>query len=208
MRGMEELIQALNRLLEAERAGVEALVDLTRMSADVLEREMLQRMGGDEAWACISLREQIEALGGTPGRRIGPLLAEMRACDHFAVRLQLFARQQQAVLESLSGLLRGPPLPEAVRELLVELYRVHVPHIAWCEQRATALGVRDAPAEGSVSGRVIEGRTSSEGREATQRKRNKRQAGQENRRSEAGRAEAPHRPRLINGENDGADQEP
>src|SRR5690348_12514152 len=42
---MDELIQALNRLLEAERAGVEALVDLTRMSADLVDREMLQRIG-------------------------------------------------------------------------------------------------------------------------------------------------------------------
>ncbi len=203
---MDDLIQALNQLLEAERAGVEALVDLTRMSADVLEREMLQRIGGDEAWSCTSLHEQIEALGGTPSRRIGPLLAEMRARDHFAARLRLFAQQQQTVLERLNALLESQPLPEEVRALLTELYRVHVPTIAWCEQRAASFGVRAAQKEESSPGRVTEGRSSGEGREATYRSKNRRQVSQENRRGEASRAESPRRARLTNGVGDGMDE--
>jgi hypothetical protein len=181
---MDELVQALNNLLEAERAGVEALVDLTRMSADVMEREVLQRIGGDEVWACASLRGQIEALGGTPSRRIGPLQAQLRARDHFAARLQLFAQQQQSVLEGVQALLESSPLPENMRELLVELYQVHVSHIAWCEQRAALFGARSVEQEPESSGRAAEGRVASEGRETSQRSKNKRQAGHENKRSE------------------------
>jgi hypothetical protein len=200
---MDELMQALNRLLEAERAGVEALVDLTRMSADIVDREMLQRIGGDEAWACASLREQIEALGGVPSRRIGPLLAQMRAQNYFAARLQLLAQQQQAVLESLDTLLEDERLPEAVRALLAELSRGHRANIAWCEQRAAALGIREIQQEGDYSGRAAMGYTAGEGREATNRRRNRRQTNHENKRSEAGRAEPTHPARLPPIENGG-----
>jgi hypothetical protein len=154
---MDDVILALNHLLEAERAGVEALVDLTRMSADVLEREMLQRIGGDEAWACASLRGQIEALGGTPSRQISPLLTEMRARDHFGARLRLFSQQQRAVLERLESLLEAP-VPDEVRGLLVELHRVHVPNIAWCDQRAEAFGAREAEKAASPSGEAAQER--------------------------------------------------
>lgn len=149
LRGMDDLIQSLNSLLEAERAGVEALVDLTRMSADLLEREMLQRIGGDAAWACSSLREQIEALGGTPSRRISPALARARECHHFAERLFLFAEHQRDVLRRLEALLEAS-LPEGVRWLLAELQRVHLPAVAWCEQRAAAFGPPQEEPGGNV----------------------------------------------------------
>jgi hypothetical protein len=198
---MDELIQALNRLLEAERAGVEALVDLTRMSADIVDREMLQRIGGDEAWACASLREQIEALGGTPSRRIGPLLAHMRAQSHFAARLRLLAQQQRAVLEHLMALLEDKRLPETARALLAELARGHTSNIAWCEQRAAALGVRVTQQESDFADPEAAGRAADEKREATNRRRNRRQISSNNKRSGGGPAEPARPPRLPSIEN-------
>jgi Domain of unknown function (DUF6306) len=204
---MDELVQELNRLLEAERGSVEALVDLTRMTADILEREMLQRIGGDEAWACASLHGQIEALGGTPSRRIAPLLAQIRARDHFAARLRVLSQQQQAVLESLTMLLDGQHLPEEVRALLTELYRVHVPNIAWCEQRAAVFGAHGVQDESAVKGSVTEGRILSEDRAVTQRGKNRRQVGYDNKRRAANQAEPQQRMRLTSSENDRAGQE-
>ena len=186
---MNDVIQALNDLLEAERAGVEALVDLTRMSADIVERETLQRIGGDEAWACASLRAQIEALGGMPSRRIAPLLAQMRARDYFAARLRLFAQQQHVMLENLKALLESQQLPPEARELLVELDRVHAPNIAWCEQRAAALGVWETPKDAGTSEHATKGHISGEGHEGPRRKRLQRPVSQENMRREASRAD-------------------
>jgi hypothetical protein len=191
---MDDVVQAMNSLLEAERAGVEALVDLTRMSGDIMEREMLQRIGGEEAWACASLREQIEALGGTPTRRIGPLLTQIRARDHFAARLRLLAQHQQTMLESVQALQEGQPLPDDLRVLLAEVYRVHVSTIAWCEQRAASFGVRDDDQDADVLGRAAEGRPPHEGREIAQRNRNRRQAGYGSKRGEAARADPPLSP--------------
>jgi hypothetical protein len=186
---MKDVIQALNDLLEAERAGVEALVDLTRMSADRGEREMLQRIGGDEAWACASLRAQIEALGGMSSRSIAPLLAQMRARDYFAARLRLFTQQQQGMLENLKALLESQQLPAEVRELLEEMARVQGPNIAWCEQHAAALGVWEMPKDASTPEHVTRGRISGEGHEGLRRKRLPRQVSQENTRREASRAD-------------------
>jgi hypothetical protein len=188
---MGDLLGDLNHLLEVERAEVEALIDLTRMSADVLEREMLQQIGGDAAWACTSLRGQIEALGGIPSRRVAPLLAQMRARDHFAARLRLFAQHQQAVLESVNTLLENQQLPPAVRELLTELYQVHLPTLAWCDQRAAAFGAREVSQESNSFERATERRAAGEGREAPHRGRNKRSAGETSKGSEADHAEPP-----------------
>ncbi len=192
---MDEVIQALNSLLEAERAAVEALVDLTRMSADIGERERLQQIGGEEAWACTSLREQIEALGGTPSRKIGPLLAQLRAREHLGARLHVFVQQQQAVLGHIRMLRHHQQVPEPVGELLAELDRIHVSTIAWCEQRAAAFGARE-PSSTDSTGHPGEGRLANEGRETPHRGRNKRSAGYEGKRSEASRAESALPPPL------------
>ena len=133
---MDDLIQALNELLEAERAAVEALVKLSVFATDVLERESLQRIGADEAWACASLHGQIELLGGVPGRSISPMLTPVREKAQFAAGMQAFCHHQRGVLKELEGLL-GQPMPAEVRGLLVELQRVHLPNVAWCEEHTS-----------------------------------------------------------------------
>ncbi len=193
LRGLDDLLQSLNSLLEAERASVEALVDLTRMSADLLERDMLQRIGGDAAWACSSLRGQIESLGGTPSRRISPALARARECHHFAERLLLLAEHQRAVLGRLEALLEGT-LPDDVRWLLAELQRVHLPTVSWFEQRAAAFGPRQEEPGGNVSGAGAR-------RETTQRGGPPR-AERERRRGSGGRPDQARRARAPGNEND------
>jgi Domain of unknown function (DUF6306) len=133
---MDDLVEALNRLLEAERAAVEALVKLSVFAADALERESLQRIGADEAWACASLRGQIETLGGVPSRSISPMLVPVREKTQFAAGVQAFCHHQRGVLRDLEALL-ALPLPAEVRELLVELQRVHLPNLVWCEEHTT-----------------------------------------------------------------------
>lgn len=133
---MDDLIQALNGLLEAERAAVEALVKLSVFASDVLERESLQRIGADEAWACASLHGQIELLGGVPSRSISPMLTPVREKAQFAAGMQAFCHHQRGVLKELEALL-GQPMPAEARSLLVELQRVHLPNVAWCEEHTS-----------------------------------------------------------------------
>lgn len=133
---MDDVIQALNGLLETERAAVEALVKLSVFASDVLERESLQRIGADEAWACASLHGQIELLGGVPSRSISPLLTPIREKAQFAAGMQAFCHHQRGVLKELEALL-ALPMPAEARSLLVELQRVHLPNVAWCEEHTS-----------------------------------------------------------------------
>ena len=148
---MGDLLQALNRLLEAERAAVEALVKLSLFAPDTLERESLQRIGADEAWACASLHAEIEMLGGVPGRSISPLLAPVREKAQFAAGMRAFCQHQRSVLKDLEALL-ALPLPADVRGLLVELQRVHLPNVVWCEEHAAFAQPGKGPARSSSVG--------------------------------------------------------
>jgi len=148
---MDDLVEALNHLLEAERAAVEALVKLSVFAADTLERESLQRIGADEAWACASLRGQIEMLGGIPSRSISPMLTPVREKAQFAAGVQAFCHHQRGVLKELEALL-ALPLPAEVRGLLVELQRVHLPNVVWCEEHAAFTQPGKRPAGNSGLG--------------------------------------------------------
>jgi hypothetical protein len=88
------------------------------------------------------------------------------------------------------------------------LHRVHVPNIAWCEQRAATFGVQDVQPEHSVSARGTGGRASSESRATAYRGRNRRQTAHESRGGEGDSAEGPRRTRLPDVEGDGAAQTP
>lgn len=148
---MDDLVEALNRLLEAERAAVEALVKLSVFAADALERESLQRIGADAAWACASLRGQIEMLGGVPSRSISPLLTPVREKTQFAAGVQAFCHHQRGVLRDLEALL-AVPLPAEVRGLLAELQRVHLPNVVWCEEHTAFIQPGKRPAGSSDLG--------------------------------------------------------
>lgn len=161
---MNDLVLSLNRLLEAERAAVEALVKLSVLASDVLERESLQRIGADEAWACASLHRQIEMLGGIPSRSISPLLSPVREKAQFAAGVQAFCHHQRGVLRDLEALL-ALPLPGEVRGLLVELQRVHLPNIVWCEEHTAfvQLGKRSAGSTTPKAEKSKRGRSKAEG---------------------------------------------
>lgn len=160
---MDDIVEALNRLLEAERAAVEALVKLSVFASDVLERESLQRIGADEAWACASLRGQIEMLGGVPSRSISPMLTPVREKAQFAAGVQAFCHHQRGVLRDLEALL-ALPLPAEARGLLVELQRVHLPNVVWCEEHVALARPGRRPAEGASQeeGRSRRGRQKAE----------------------------------------------
>lgn len=170
---MDDIVEALNRLLEAERAAVEALVKLSVFASDVLERESLQRIGADEAWACASLRGQIEMLGGVPSHSISPMLTPVREKAQFAAGVQAFCHHQRGVLRDLEVLL-ALPLPAEARGLLAELQRVHLPNVVWCEEHAALARAGRRPTGGASQeeGKLRRGRQKAESSRKGQGKQN------------------------------------
>ncbi len=131
-----QIIQILNEMLEEERAAVEAVIGLTAMATDPSERDMLQKIGGDEVWACAGLRERIETLGGTPSPHISDFANYVLSLEYFPERLRTFGRHQRLIMERIATLLVQRALDDDTKQFLTEMRGQHEVDIAWCEQRA------------------------------------------------------------------------
>jgi hypothetical protein len=131
-----QIIQMLNEMLEEERAAVEAVIGLTAMATDPQERNNLERIGGDEVWACTGLREQIEALGGTPSRHISDFSNYVLSLEYYPERLRTFGRHQRLIMERISTLLVQRGLTDATKQFLETMLRQHEGDVQWCELRA------------------------------------------------------------------------
>jgi len=131
-----QMIQMLNEMLEEERAAVEAVIGLVSMATDPHERDNLERIGGDEVWACSGLRERIEALGGASSRHISDFANYVLSLEYYPERLRTFGRHQRLIMERISTLLVQRGLDDETKQFLTEMLAQHETDITWCEQRA------------------------------------------------------------------------
>jgi hypothetical protein len=128
---MTEVVQQLNELLEAERAGVETAAQLSHEASDESLRTFLQRLRADESWSCAGLWRAIENLGGVPSRSKGDFAAKVAKQPTMRARLELLNRGQAWVVRRLDSLLAAD-LPAEVKEFLLEMRRRHVVNIEDC----------------------------------------------------------------------------
>jgi hypothetical protein len=124
------LAARLNELLEGERAGARALLDLKKPKSEPLGAA-LDQVARDEARFCSMLARQIERLGGTPSRETGVFYEKLMARETLNDKLRLLDRGQSAVVGVLDELL--PQIRDAqLRADLEEMREVHVRNIARC----------------------------------------------------------------------------
>lgn len=101
----DELLECLNELLEAERAGAR----LTRRTADETARpdmrDLILTIHRDEARWCAVLANAIVDLGGTPSRKTGSFLERAMAITNPEERLAFLNRGQAWVSKRLRNLL-------------------------------------------------------------------------------------------------------
>lgn len=132
------VIDRLNELLEAERAGVDTL---SRLFPEVRSPEMLklfEEVRSDEAWSCAGLVRSIKAMGGTISEKKGDFAEKVMREPTLAARLLLLNRGQGWVVKRLDGLL-GEALPESVGGFLEEMKTRHLTNIDACERLAESL---------------------------------------------------------------------
>ena len=100
----DELLLALNELLEAERAGARVTLRTTQEVSQALKTTMvgLQR---DEARWCGVLTKSIQHLQGTPSAKTGGFYEKAMAISDVAERLAFLNRGQGWVVRKLEGLL-------------------------------------------------------------------------------------------------------
>ena len=126
--GRDELIAALNMLLEAERAGA-LVARATRIAGNIDVAELMKKVGADEARWCAMLSVQIKRLTGAPSRKRGAFYEKAMGIADVQERLVFLNRGQAWVVRTLNTLMprvRDEALHRALREML----QSHIDNIA------------------------------------------------------------------------------
>ncbi len=127
-----ELIELLNRLIEAERAGAKTLAAF-RKSADFAGVAAdLAAVGRDEARYVAMLSGAVRRLGGEPSTVTGDFFTKAVAIEAADARLQFLNRGQRWVVRKLTEIL--PRIQgAALRDALAEMHRTHIDNIQRCD---------------------------------------------------------------------------
>jgi hypothetical protein len=129
-------VDALNALLEDERASVEAIVKLVSMVTDALERQALTAMGGQAVQACGDLHQRLEQLGLPVGARISPAVDRVLAHERLDDRLSAFSLLQQQLADRTEAILASQDMDPDTASLLAAIRAVQLAHAVWSSRRA------------------------------------------------------------------------
>lgn len=117
----DEILTALNELLEAERAGVKVAHDSAGDVTDTALRDLLAQVKHDEAHWCAMLAGEIKALGGTPSATVGAFHGKAMAIADLNQRLAFLNKGQAWVarrIEALTPRIAAVELRTKLREML------------------------------------------------------------------------------------------
>lgn len=131
-----ETVDALNMLLEDERASVEIEVALSNGATEYLEREALTSMGVEDTLIACLLRAWLESLDLPVTRRINGIVLQGLDLTRYDDRLLLFVQHQLASREQAEHLLAENDFDDEGSAILRSIIDAHTRHAAWCEQHA------------------------------------------------------------------------
>ena len=127
----ELLVQLLNTLLEAERAGVRVTAAYGAEAADPAARTALREVGLDEARFCAMLTRHVARLGGVASKATGAFVDKALAVSGDAPRLDFLNRGQGWIVKRLKEAL--PKIADAqLHADLADMLDVHERNIARC----------------------------------------------------------------------------
>lgn len=116
-----EVLELLNNLLEAERAGARGAREMSSLAGSERTREALQGVAKDEARFCAMLFGHITRLGEVPSRRTGAFHEKLAALQALDDRLELLNRGQGWVVHKLQEAvpkIADDPLRADLQEML------------------------------------------------------------------------------------------
>jgi nitronate monooxygenase len=127
----QPLENALNLLLESERAGVVALDSLAAEVEHEDLRRLLTTSREDEAADAAALERLIRAGGGTPSAKTGPFAAKVAAAGLLRDRLNLLIRGEEWVARKIEEALALAPAGGPEYERLQKMARRHRFEVEW-----------------------------------------------------------------------------
>jgi hypothetical protein len=131
-----EIIDFLNELLEAERAGARVALDSAREATPGPLTGLLQDIRHDEARWCAMLLGQISRIGGEPSPRMGAFHAKAMAIEDLRERLVFLNRGQGWVVRRLREMV--PRVRD--QELYADLAHMLSSHVANISLTNAAIG--------------------------------------------------------------------
>ena len=140
-----EIIDFLNELLEAERAGARVALDSAREAGGDKFADLLEHIRQDEARWCAMLLRHITRLGGQASPRMGAFHGKAMAVQELAPRLAFLNRGQGWVVRKLREIL--PTVTDAgLRATLQDMLDRHVVNIDAANAALLAAGFETRPA--------------------------------------------------------------
>ena len=134
-----EQVAFLNRMLEAERAGANALLNILEEHARHSEAwTALRRVHADEAHNCGLLGAQIRRFGTDYSHVTGDFLGKLLAIEGPRSRVEFLARGLRWAVKRFDQAL--PRLDPEARATVTGIRESHLRSIATCESVAKALG--------------------------------------------------------------------
>jgi hypothetical protein len=130
-----ETLEALNALLQDERASVEVEVALSNGATERAEREAIVAMGVEEVGFCCSLHEFLDASGAFVTRHVNGIVLTIISTEHYDERLRAFSAHQKESGERAHQL-NAVVGEHELRQLLTDIYDAHVRSALWSENRA------------------------------------------------------------------------
>jgi hypothetical protein len=146
----ERSAAVINEVLEGERGSVAALVQLSAMATDALERHALVVTGGQAAQACIDLRGVLERHGAQVSQRVGVTAEAILLLERLDERYLAFAALQRALMLNIESI-ASARLDAVDQGALAMVHTIQSAQSAWAFQRARDFAASRAEAQLSAN---------------------------------------------------------
>ena len=127
------MIDRMQELLEAERAGVRCLAAMADKAPEGEKKDFLVFLRNDEGKYCAGLYRLIQARGGTPHDRIGAFAEKVLALEGDAERLALLIKGQSWVVRKIDEIPAAEMTPDE-KSFFDDMHKAHVVNIEACRK--------------------------------------------------------------------------
>jgi len=127
------MIDRMQELLEAERAGVKCLLAMGEGTAEGEKKDFLARLCSDEGRFCAGLFRLIEARGAVPGTNVGAFADKVLALAGEGERLALLVKGQSWVVRKIDEIPQAEMTGEE-KAFFTDMRESHVVNIEGCRK--------------------------------------------------------------------------
>jgi hypothetical protein len=133
------MIDRMQELLEAERAGVRCLTAMADEAPEGEKKDFLVFLRDDEGRFCAGLHRLIRGRGGVPTDRVGSFAEKVLAIEGEAERLALLVKGQAWVVRKIDEIPTAERSPDE-KSFFDDMHEAHVKNIEACRKYLPAPG--------------------------------------------------------------------